>query len=393
MILSNRCVLAFLAIAALTAPAAGQPEPAPPAPTVAQPLSAPAVTPPPPNLAANARAEAASVDEGDKLRTPDSPAFTILGVAPTAIAKPTTPRALAVSLSKFINEGAMLEVPSGLAVEVAPFWLWGLDRFELADYGDNDLGQLHRNLSLSLGTSSADTSGASRMASGIRTHVAFDRAPTPACWGYEKAAQTALILSPAEMRSLRDEHTVDGTLDHASFDEALRERKAQKVKDAKLVLGSCAAAAAARPRVLALAAALAWRFPSSAAKNGDFVSQAYWATYSHRVGDWSLLGLGRLRFDEADRGWDGFFDVGARAIFTRSTYAAAFEAIGRKQAFGDDASDADLQLRLALQVEYLVDGGTWLSVSFGKDFAAADAGSLFSLANLTTSFGDPEIEP
>jgi hypothetical protein len=349
---------------------------------------------------AAAAGEAARVDEGDKLRTPDSLAFSILGVSPTEIQKPTTPRALAVSLSKFVSERAMLEIPESLAIEVAPFWLWGHNRLEYEDYARSDAGQLLRNLSLSLGTTSADESGALRLATGVRSHFAFDRADAPRCEQYQAELQTlagkvALGLSKEEMQRLQAEHTSNGALDTEALTTALAELKAEKVKAElkafEATSKECAAAATARPRVLSFAAAQAWSFPASQAENGDLISQAYWTTYAHRLGAWTLLGLGRLRFDEADRGWDGFVDAGARVIYTRETFAAALEGVGRKQAFGDDASDAELQLRLALQVEYLVQDGTWLSVSFGKDFAAADAGSLFSLANLTTSFGDPKI--
>jgi hypothetical protein len=100
-------------------------------------------------LEAAASSEAAAIDEGDKLRTPDSPAFALLGVSPTDIQKPTTPRALAVALSKFVTSDAMLEIPQSLAIDIAPFWFWSQDRLTYADYVASDRYQWWRNFWLS----------------------------------------------------------------------------------------------------------------------------------------------------------------------------------------------------------------------------------------------------
>jgi hypothetical protein len=352
-------------------------------------------------LAAAASSEAATIDEGDKLRTPDSPAFSLLGVSPTEIQKPTTPRALAVALSKFVTSDAMLEIPQSLAIEMAPFWFWSRDRLTYADYVAADRDQWWRNLSLSLATTAVDESGALSLGTGMRSHYAFDSGSTATCVEYDEQLEQLAgesALGAKDIVALRAAHTSGGVTDQAAFDADLRAlqtiraavvTKAQK--DLAKGLTDCAESGAARKYVLSFAAAMAWRFPSSQAENGDLVSQAYWATYSHKRGAWTFLGLGRIRFDEANRGWDGFLDLGARAIFSKQDYAAALEVIGRQQAFGTDVDDSKLMIRAALQVEYLIQEGTWLSVSFGKDFAAADAGTLFSLANLTTSFGDPQI--
>jgi hypothetical protein len=348
-----------------------------------------------------AEAEAITVPEGDKLRTPDSPAFAILGVSPTSIQNPTTPRDLAVALSGFLKDGSLL-VPESLAVEVAPFWLISHDRLTYADYAAADVGQLWRNFSASLGTTGVAEDGSRSLAVGARTQLAFDSA-AGACRKYEEKLQAiatlgALNLSTEAMLTLRAEHSPDGVFDAKTFNAALLALKkgreqavAEALEKLATVRDECAKAATARPRVLSLAAAVAWRYAGSKLENSDFVSQSYWATYAQRLGTWSVLAMSRLQFDEADRGWDGFVDLGARAIVPRRTYAGSLEVILRRQAFGDDAGDADLQLRVGLQVEYMIREGTLLSVAFGKGFAAVDAGELFSLASLSASFGDPKI--
>jgi hypothetical protein len=286
---------------------------------------------------------------------------------------------------------------------VAPFWMFPQRKLTYADYADNDVGQLWRNFSASLGTTGVAEDGSRSLAAGARTQLAFDSA-AGACRKYEEKLQglalsSAMNLPVAKMVALRAEHTIDGVLNQESLDAALKKLKKdreQAVADAlekfSKIRDECAKAATARPRVLSVAAAWAWRYADSKLENSDFVSQQYWATYGQRLGTWSVLAMSRLQFDEADRGWDGFVDVGARAIVPRRTYAGSLEVIARKQAFGDGAGDSELQLRFGLQVEYMIREGTWISASFGKGFAAADAGELFSIASLSASFGDPKIE-
>lgn len=348
-----------------------------------------------------AEQEAITVPEGDKLRTPDSPAFAILGVSPTTIQNPTTPRDLAVALSSFLKDGSLL-VPDSLAVETAPYWFLNHDRLTYADYAAADVGQLWRNFSASLGTTGVAEDGSRSLGVGMRTHVAFDSA-AGACKKYEEKVQAvaelgALKLSTAAMIALRTENSPEGIFDDKAFNAALLKLKKDREAAALAALeklatvrDECAKAATARPRVLSLAAAIAWRYAGAKLENSDFISQSYWVTYGQRLGKLSVLTMGRLQFDEADRGWDGFVDLGARVIVPRRTYAGSLEVIMRRQAFGDGAGDAELQLRLGLQVEYMVREGSWLSVSFGKGFAAVDAGELFSLASFSASFGEPKI--
>ena len=56
------------------------------------------------------------------LSTPDVPAFTILGVSPTQIERPTTPKAFGLSLLSATTDGTSL-VPNKYAVVVSPYWM------------------------------------------------------------------------------------------------------------------------------------------------------------------------------------------------------------------------------------------------------------------------------
>ncbi|HEV7608078.1 MAG TPA: hypothetical protein VGO61_12110 [Steroidobacteraceae bacterium] len=90
----------------------------------------------------------------DELRSPTSPAFTILGIAPTNVIRPNTPRELAVELLSAKERGDG-EFPSDLALEIAPYWLAShpeLNFFEY--YQPTNIGQtILRSLSVSVASS------------------------------------------------------------------------------------------------------------------------------------------------------------------------------------------------------------------------------------------------
>src|SRR6187455_1012027 len=50
---------------------------------------------------------------------PDMPAFKTLGTDPSNLLKPSTPQALAVSLSTFVQNTELI-VPDGFAIEISP---------------------------------------------------------------------------------------------------------------------------------------------------------------------------------------------------------------------------------------------------------------------------------
>ena len=66
------------------------------------------------------------------LSTPDVPAFTILGVAPTQIERPLTPRALALSLLAAATDDQNL-IPNQYALAASPFWMRP-NRLNIAQY-------------------------------------------------------------------------------------------------------------------------------------------------------------------------------------------------------------------------------------------------------------------
>lgn len=89
----------------------------------------------------------------DELRSPTSPAFTILGVTPTNVVRPNTPRELAVELLSATERGEG-DLPSDLALEIAPYWLFDHPELTFEKYYDASIGEtILRSLSISVATS------------------------------------------------------------------------------------------------------------------------------------------------------------------------------------------------------------------------------------------------
>jgi hypothetical protein len=106
-------------------------------------------------LSSTSRAQAADDDATPSLNsllTPDSPAFVILGVSPTTIQRPTTPKAVATSLlSAFSSHGRTL-VPN-YALEVAPYWLASHPQLSWDALAKNSFSNPLQTLTISVATS------------------------------------------------------------------------------------------------------------------------------------------------------------------------------------------------------------------------------------------------
>ncbi len=145
----RRALLAFAAILALTE------------------LLSPAIT-----GAQSAAARPATI-ELDNLRTPTSPAFTILGVTPTSIARPSTPRALALDLVSSTERGTV--IPENYALEVAPYWLRARPALTFAQYTRPTVAQsIRQSFALSFGTARDEAETKS-----ITTRIAIGARVTP----------------------------------------------------------------------------------------------------------------------------------------------------------------------------------------------------------------------
>lgn len=102
------------------------------------------------------------------LAVPDSPAFTVLGVTPEEISRPTTVRRLATAILNGIDRHGVLQ--SGVAIDVAPYLVLAGDVLQLTDYQARYGIRFLSRLQLSVATvkASDDDDKATRAALGVR---------------------------------------------------------------------------------------------------------------------------------------------------------------------------------------------------------------------------------
>jgi hypothetical protein len=84
------------------------------------------------------------------------------------------------------------------------------------------------------------------------------------------------------------------------------------------------------------------------------------------------------------------FDLGVKGGVARDRYSVALETVWRRMSRSDES---DGQLRLVGNVDVRVTGDTWLTLAFGRDYDADEAGSLIALANIQWQFGSRAVTP
>jgi hypothetical protein len=105
----------------------------------------------------------------EDLKVPISPAFILLGVTPTSIDKPETPKALGVSILNSFNNNINI-LPKNYSFEVSPYWLSSKDNLTFDEYYKKDSKSVIQNLSFSLATVPLDTVlGGTSLGVGVRT--------------------------------------------------------------------------------------------------------------------------------------------------------------------------------------------------------------------------------
>jgi hypothetical protein len=84
------------------------------------------------------------------LKTPESPAFMLLGTAPTEIQRPSTPTGLATSLANGFTNGSSLSLFRNFALEVSPYWLFPRRFVAFERLVNEPERAFYRNLSISV---------------------------------------------------------------------------------------------------------------------------------------------------------------------------------------------------------------------------------------------------
>lgn len=123
------------------------------------------------------------------LKTPNSPGFQILDIAPSTIERPTNPKEFAVTLMSLTNNGTI--IPKNFAMEFSPFWFLKSDNTSIYKYlnikskeSSNIYSGILRKTSVSLVSTYSDSTAGSLLkntnylAFGIRTNLITIRSKT-----------------------------------------------------------------------------------------------------------------------------------------------------------------------------------------------------------------------
>jgi hypothetical protein len=282
----------------------------------------------------------------------------LLGVEPTAIERPTTPRAFAVSVLEAAGGGGTL--PENYAVEVAPYWLRPHPTLELKDYYNAGfLKAVQQTFSLSLATVRDSTS--TRVGIGFRTSP---RAGT----------------APDTVRKLMTK--LDGVMD-----EILTLR--QRLRNAKTAADSAAiktelatARESARPLaveiasrdnervgfMVQLAGGAGFNYPQSEFDRGTVDRWGIWGTIAYRLEqpDVHLMAVTRVLRNETEAE-PNLFDTGGRVYFQLERLGISAEFVRRTPSEGSGSSNRTVGL-----LEYRATDDLYVTASFGKDYKQAD---------------------
>jgi hypothetical protein len=215
----------------------------------------------------------------ESLTAPESPAFTVLGVAPSEVTRPTSPADFSTFLVSAFDEQGHFQ--SGLALDVAPFLLLGNKVSWFSHYGDT--GPSNRKYwwvrplartTVSFGTTkgASDADPALRLATGVRMVLYDERDPRLL---YARCIRLVVVqdvnASPEEViKKLREE----------------RERcKQESIKMAQEIWNATS---------LAIAGAPTWFSKDGSSSSLQLNGGGYWVSGALRIGTTAQI-LGHFR--------------------------------------------------------------------------------------------------
>jgi hypothetical protein len=322
------------------------------------------------------------------IKTPISPAFVILGVAPTVVARPTTPRAVGIALVSANSDSSGNGFPRNLALEVAPYWLSNRPALTFAQYDHPSVWQsLQQTLSVSVATKNGVANTA-------------NETPSIGALGL-RASWTIGASSPLEQQVLAAYHAKAKTF----------LLQATRPTDAEVSI-------ALRPFVMAMreamkqgrwiveaAAASSAMFPNNNLDQAETQKNAIWITPSYRFersGFNPTTGMLTeaptidfvtvFRYSEdrtiTDATGRNNIDTGARVLWESSTIGVSVEHVER---FGDGKHTR----RTSILGEYKLSDNLYLSATFGRNFAGENpGGNLIALFGINFNAGQkPSILP
>jgi hypothetical protein len=324
----------------------------------------------------------------DDLKTPTVPAFAIIGISPSDVETPRSPKALALALYNAYNGG---RVAQDVALDVAPYWLFAHPLLTYDEYVNaSPLEQLAQNASISVATAPSPDDLSTDMGLGLRTHLLFASASESDKADIKKAeAELDKLQQRAEfdelMTSLDCKNNVDkpACKDLAKLiaqlgpvDDALLSKAGKTLQDTLTSRSGF---------LFGLAGAVSSRSATDKFAPKDFQKAAGWLNFGYRF-DWLDL-MGLVRFTDVDAPKTlQYIDLGGKVGVFKPSWDLHAEAVYRFVS-GKDAP-VENSGRIAGVFEFKITDEVFASTTFGK---AADewgkAGTLFTLFGLNFQAG------
>ena len=352
------------------------------------------------------------------LSVPDSPAFSVLGLTPEEIARPTTARKLAASLMNGVDRNGVLQ--SGVAIDTLPYLALAGHLLELSQYRARS-GYLLRffarsQLSLATAKASDVNDEAMRLALGVRmTVMDFGDPRTDTqldeCFNKRPALPDApmyVIPAPPDDDATAAE-VGEWLLDVARAREAERDFKARVdgyVEAVTAFVTQCREEARKRAwnrTKWIVAVAPAWTSPTGAAGDLDSSGSGVWTTFAYGFDDLpGLRNTAQLLVHARHRDNERLPDpkdakktlvrdsnlLGVQVRAGTVDSSLAFEALFDRTTPAGGATSTDK--RLSIGYERRLAPNLWLGVAVGSGVPAAgnEKRSGFVLSSLKWGFAE-----
>ena len=350
----------------------------------------------------------------DILRVPEAPGFILLGGAPSAVERPGTVQALAVSLVSRATEGDLFDK---FAIQVSPFWLGGIPNLDYADYERGAVGfeAIRRTLALSAATDNLDLGVPTpAVALGVRFSLSTGRIDRE-YEGYGARRDSAFaslarfnsdITSRHQeaLRNDREHQRLDSLFKAAAANndtsrmtvlakqqqdraiEVLRELKVEAKVDAISEIGSLPE----RRLGFVMDAAGGWAvvFPDRDFDDVETYRWGAWTTIGYAAQAGTALAVVRFlrERDATQSGMPGSaLDLGTRLIWDASNGKLSFSGEGVYRLGLDD--DAEDRYRVSTELTYAVSQNRNLSLTLGRDFEGETQGNVLALLRFIANFG------
>lgn len=344
----------------------------------------------------------------DDLRTPPSPGFAILGLAPNAIERPTTPVALGLGLVSAAERGSL--IPESYAVEFSPYWLTPKPLLTFSAVHRPSFWQgIKQSFAVSVATDRAGSVGdATRLGVGARVEILSGRPSLRI-----DAAEDSLDMLLGAILDLAQELEEIGP----GPDSSRLQARFDSLESGERLLRQDFQSRHWTDRDgirLELAGGFASAFPSNTFAQGDLTAWGVWTTASFRPTAKELDVLALLRYQRLDasipddpggpaavaEGQD-VLDAGLRLLYGSGPLLVSAEILGRSAFDRPLPPEAPMQVRyddsyrVTGSVEYRIGRNAAVQWTFGRGFALAgeNAGALISLIGLKWALGEGPTFP